>query len=142
MLLLSNILCSLYELTLLMSRTINNEIHLKFRCYDSLFNHLKKVKSFIEVNNCFYKKKIIEISKTSFEKLTKYYSKTKDKENLIYNLVNVLNFTQKLILYTAWNAEVDEDANNAIYEKKYKAKFMKYYRKNYEHNDNSVLVKQ
>ena len=58
-------------------------------------------------------------------KLAKYYSKTKELNNILYNFVNILNSTQKLSLYKMWNKK---NNNNTInYETKYKIEFKIYF---------------
>jgi len=77
------------------SRTINVNIHLKFRLFDALFNYLDVVKRIIRNNAYFSKTLVIKACELTFTKLAKYYSKTKNKNELIYNLAMILDFTQK-----------------------------------------------
>ncbi len=43
---------SFYELTLIMFKIINVKIHLEFRMFNALFNHLNVIKMFIRNNTC------------------------------------------------------------------------------------------
>ena len=90
---------SLYELILLISRTINANVHLKFRLYDKFFEHFNKIETTIQRNNCFFKIIIVKACEAIIEKFVKYYFKTKNKNDTIYNIANILNFTCKLKFY-------------------------------------------
>ncbi len=92
-------LCSFYKLILIVFRTTNVDMHLKFRLFNALFNYLNVVKRIIHNNACFLKTFIIKVCELVFTKLAKYYSKIKNKDELIYNFVIILDFTQKLNLY-------------------------------------------
>ncbi len=98
-LLISNILNSFYECILIMSRTINTDIQLRFRIFNALFNHLKDVKKFIRRNTSSLSAIIIKTYEKALIKLTKYYFKIEDSDETIYNITNILNFTIKLSLY-------------------------------------------
>ena len=51
----------------------------------------------------------------------------------MYNLVNILDLTQKLNLYKAWNENNDQNKKNTInYEMKYKKKFKKFFQYYYD----------
>jgi len=97
--LFDNILNSFYKYTLIVSRTTNIDIYLKFRVFDTIFNYLNYLKKIITNYNCSLKKIIIKECKKASTKLVKYYSKTKKLDKILYNLVNILSFTQKLSLY-------------------------------------------
>ena len=92
-------LCSFYKLILIVFRTTNVNMHLKFRLFNVLFNYFNVVKKIIRDNACFSKTLIIKACELTFTKLAKYYSKIKNKDELIYNLVMILDLTQKLNLY-------------------------------------------
>jgi len=97
--LLNNILNSLYKCTLIVSRITNISIYLKFRVFNTIFNYLNYLKKTIIDYNCSLRKIIIKVYKKALTKLVKYYSKTKELNKMLYNLVNILNSTQKLSLY-------------------------------------------
>jgi len=78
-------LCSFYKLVLIVFRTINVNMHLKFRLFNAFFNYFNVVKRIIRDNVCFLKTLIIKVCELIFTKLAKYYSKTKSKDELIYN---------------------------------------------------------
>jgi len=92
-------LCSFYKLIVIVSRTINVDMHLKFRLFNAFFNYFNAIKRIIRNNACFSKTLVIKACELIFTKLAKYYSKTKNKDELIYNFAIILDFTQKLNLY-------------------------------------------
>jgi hypothetical protein len=73
-------LCSFYKLILIVSRTINVNIHLNFRLFNALFNYFNVVKRIIRNNAYFLKTLIIKACELTFTKLAKYYFKTKSKD--------------------------------------------------------------
>jgi len=90
---------SFYKYTLIVSRTTNIDIYLKFRVFDAIFNYLNYLKKIIIDYNCSSKEIIIKVCKKVLTKFVKYYSKIEELNKILYNLVNILNFTQKLSLY-------------------------------------------
>ncbi len=82
-----------------MSRITNVNIQLRFRIFNALFNHFKDVKKFIKRNINSLNAIIIKACEKVLIKLTKYYFKTEDSGEIIYNIVNILNSTMKLSLY-------------------------------------------
>ena len=86
-------LCSFYKLILIVSRTININIHLKFWLFNAFFNYFNIVKKIIRNNACSSKTLVIKACELIFTKLAKYYSKIKSKDKLIYDLVIILDFT-------------------------------------------------
>ncbi len=82
-----------YKLILIVSRTTNINMHLKFRLFDAFFNHFNIVKRIIRDNAYYLKILIIKACKLIFTKLAKYYSRIKNKDKLIYNLVIILDLT-------------------------------------------------
>ena len=92
-------LCFFYKLILIVFKSINVNMHLKFRLFNALFNYFNVVERIIHNNACFLKTLVIKACELIFTKLAKYYFKTKDKDELIYNLAIILDFIQKLNLY-------------------------------------------
>ncbi len=88
-----------YKLILTVSRTINVNMHLKFRLFNAFFNYFDAIKRIIRNNAYFSKTLVIKAYELIFTKLAKYYFKIKNKNKLIYNLVMILDFTQRLNLY-------------------------------------------
>jgi hypothetical protein len=84
-------LCSFYKLILIVSRTTNANIYLKFWLFNTLFNYFNIVERIIRDNACSSKTLIIKVCKLTFTKLAKYYSKTKSKDKLIYNFAIILD---------------------------------------------------
>ena len=76
-----------------MFKTTNVNIHLKFRLFNALFNYFNVVKKIICDNIYFLKTLIIKVCELIFTKFAKYYSKIKNKDELIYNFVIILNLT-------------------------------------------------
>ena len=101
---IDNILNFIYEFILIVSRTINIEIHLKFRLYDVFLNHLNIIEKKI-VNRLLddMKKLIVKVCETINQNFSKYYFKIENKNDLIYNLVNILNSIIKTNIYEIWN---------------------------------------
>ncbi len=95
----NNILNFFYECTFIVSRTINIDIYLKFRVFNAIFNYLKYLKKIIRINVYFSKDIVLKICNTASTKLAKYYSKIKELDDILYNFVNILDFTQKISLY-------------------------------------------
>ncbi len=98
-LLVNNILNPFYGCILIVLRITNTGIQLKFRIFNALFNHLKDVKKFIRRSTSSLNAIIIKAYEKALTKLTKYYFKTEDSDETIYNITNILNFTMKLSLY-------------------------------------------
>ena len=136
-LLVDNLLYSFYDLTVIVSRIINTDIHMRYQIYDALFNHINKIKSTVRDNECSSKQLVLKACALVLKKLSKYYSKMKDKDELIYNLVMIMNSTQKLNLNWEWN-ENDDDEHD--YFNKYKKKFQDYFHHNYEERTMSSTV--
>ncbi len=95
-LLVDNMLNSFYELTLIVSKIININIHLKFQMFDALFNHLNVIKTIVRDNACTSQALVLRACELTSNKLAKYYFKTKSKNELIYNLAMIDN---KIYLY-------------------------------------------
>ncbi len=72
---------------------INTSIYLKFRIFDAIFNYFEHLKKIIKFNVCFLTKIVTRVCNKISKKLAKYYSKTKELDNTLYNFVNVLNST-------------------------------------------------
>jgi len=118
-----------YKCTFIISRTINTNIYLKFRIFDAIFNYFEYLEKIIKVNIYFLTNIVLKTCNKASTKLAKYYSKTKKLDNTLYNLVNILNFTQKISLYKLWNKS--ENDNTINYKNKYKIEFKNYYRRYY-----------
>jgi len=86
-------LYSFYKLILIVSRTININIYLEFRLFNTLFNYFNIVKRIIRDNAYFLQTLVIKVCELTFTKLAKYYFKIKSKDKLIYNLAIILNLT-------------------------------------------------
>jgi len=98
-LLINNILNFFYKYTLIILQTININIYLEFRIFDTIFNYLKYLKKIIIINIYFSTNIVIKICNKVLTKLAKYYLRTKKLNNILYNFVNILDFTQKVNLY-------------------------------------------
>ncbi len=82
-----------YKYTLIVSRTINVNIYLKFRVFDAIFNYFNYLKKTITNYSYSLREIILKVCKKASTKLAKYYSKTKELNRMLYNLVNILNST-------------------------------------------------
>ena len=94
--LINNILNFFYKYTLIILQTININIYLEFRIFDTIFNYLKYLKKIIIINIYFSTNIVIKICNKVLTKLAKYYLRTKKLNNILYNFVNILDFTQKV----------------------------------------------
>ncbi len=137
-LLIDNMLNSFYELTLIVSRIINVDIHLKFQMFDALFNHLNVIKTIVRDNACTSQALVLRACKLAFNKLAKYYFKTKNKDELIYNLTMILDSIQKLNLYQDWDANEND---SHFYYNKYRKEFKNYFHRHYEEKTTTAEVK-
>ncbi len=135
-LLVDNLLNFFYECTLVVSWTTNADIHLKFRIFNALFNHLEQIEKNIRRSICSSSAVIVKTCKKVSIKLAKYYVKIEDSDETIYNLANILNSTMKLDLYKTWNdkdnEDTDHDEESVHYEIKYKTEFKEYFHRYYE----------
>jgi hypothetical protein len=135
-LLVGNLLNPFYECTLVVSRTTNSGIHLGFRIFDALFNHLEQIEKDIRRSTCPSSAVIVKACEKASNKLAKYYVKTEGSGGTIYNLANILNPTMKLGLYKTWddkdNQDREHDEEPVHYETKYKTEFKEYFRRYYE----------
>ncbi len=84
---------SFYELTLIISRIINVNIHLKFQIFDALFNYLNVIETIVRDNACTSQALVLRACELTSNKLAKYYFKMKNKDKLIYNLAMILDST-------------------------------------------------
>jgi len=98
-LLINNILNSFYKYIFIVLQTINTSIYLEFQVFDTIFNYLKYLKKIIKINVYSSKDIVLKICNKALTKFAKYYSKTKELDNMLYNFVNILNSTQKINLY-------------------------------------------
>jgi len=128
-LLIDNMLNSFYELTLIVFRIINVNIHLEFWMFDALFNHLNVIEMIVRNNTCTSQALVFWACKLASNKLAKYYFKMKSKDELIYNLTMILNSTQKPNLYQDWDVNKN---NSHFYYDKYRKEFKNYFCHHYE----------
>ncbi len=135
-LLVDNLLNFFYECTLVMSWTTNADIHLRFRIFNALFNHLEQIEKNIRKSTCSLSAVIVKTYEKVSIKLAKYYVKIEDSDETIYNLANILNSTMKLNLYKTWddkdNEDTDHDEKSVHYKIKYKTEFKEYFHYYYE----------
>ncbi len=137
-LLINNMLNSFYKLTLIVSRIINVNIHLEFQMFDAFFNHLNVIEMIVRDNACTSQALVLRACELTFNKLAKYYFKTKSKDELIYNLTMILNSTQKLNLYQDWDANKND---SHFYYNKYRKEFKNYFHHHYEEKTTIAEVK-
>jgi len=98
-LLVNNILNSFYKYTFIVLQTININIYLKFRVFNTIFNYFKYLEKILKINIYFSKNIVLKTCNKVSTKFAKYYLKIKKLDNILYNLVNILDFTQKISLY-------------------------------------------
>ena len=97
--LVSNILNFFYKYIFIVLQTINTSIYLEFRVFNAIFNYLKYLKKIIRINIYFSKNIVFKVCNKVSTKLAKYYLKTKELNNTLYNFVNILDFIQKINFY-------------------------------------------
>ncbi len=95
----NNILIFFYKYTFIVLQTINTSIYLEFRVFNAIFNYLKYLKKIIRINIYFSKNIVFKVCNKVSTKLAKYYLKTKELNNTLYNFVNILDFIQKINFY-------------------------------------------
>jgi len=95
----NNILNSFYKYTLIVLQTINTNTYLEFRVFNTICNYLKYLKKKKRINIYFLRNIVLKVCNKVSTKLAKYYLRTKELDNILYNFVNILNFAQKVSLY-------------------------------------------
>ncbi len=80
-------------------RTINTNIYLEFRVFNIIFNYFKYLEKIIRINIYFLTNIVIKTCNKISTKFVKYYLRTKELDNILYNFVNILDFTQKVSVY-------------------------------------------
>ena len=80
-------------------QTINTNTYLEFRVFNTIFNYFKYLKKIIRINIYFLKNIVFKICNKVSTKFAKYYLKTKKLDSILYNLVNILDSTQKVSFY-------------------------------------------
>ncbi len=91
--LINNILIFFYKYTLIVLQTIKTSIYLEFRVFNTIFNYYKYLKKIIKINIYFFKNIVFKVCNKASTKFAKYYSKIKELDNILYNFVNILDFT-------------------------------------------------
>ncbi len=94
-----------------------------------MFNYLKHLKK-IRINVLFSTNIVIKICNKVLTKFAKYYLRIKELDDMLYNFVNILDFTQKVNLYKLWDKRENDNIIN--YENKYKIEFKNYFRRYYD----------
>jgi len=84
-----------YKYILIILQTINTNIYLEFQVFNTIFNYLNYLKKIIKVNIYFLTNIVIKICNKASTKSIKYYSRTKELDNILYNFVNILDFIKK-----------------------------------------------
>ena len=72
---IEKILNSLYELTLIVSRTANADIYFEFRIYNTIFEYFESIKKIISESIYFYKNIVNTACDKVIAKTKKYYSR-------------------------------------------------------------------
>ncbi len=80
-------------------QTININIYLEFQIFNTIFNYFKYLEKIIRINIYFSKNIVFKICNKTSTKFAKYYSKIEKLDNILYNLINILDSTQKISLY-------------------------------------------
>jgi len=80
-------------------QTININIYLEFRVFKTIFNYLNYLKKIIKINIYFLINIVLKICNKVLTKFVKYYLRTKELNNILYNFVNILDSIQKVSFY-------------------------------------------
>ena len=64
-----------YEVTLIISRTSNSSVHLRFRIFDVMFDHIQEIENIFQENRYFYRDFVFKACEAANIKLDKYYNR-------------------------------------------------------------------
>ena len=73
-------------------QTINTNIYIELRVFNIIFNYFKYLEKIIRVNIYFLTNIVFKTCNKLLTKFAKYYSRTKKLDNILYNLVDILDF--------------------------------------------------
>ena len=96
---MKTLLNKFYKIILIVSRTSNSNVHLEFRIFDVMFDHIQEIENIFQESRYFYQNFVFKVCEAASIKLDKYYNRIWKKREIIYNLANILNSNQKLKLY-------------------------------------------
>ncbi len=83
-----------------MSQTHNSIMHKTFLVYINLFDHLKNQNNIKRLNSILkWTVKLKTAIEKALTKMKKYYVQIENESNLLYNIIIILDSTQKLSLY-------------------------------------------
>ena len=65
-----------YEIILIVFQTSNSNVHLRFRIFDVMFNHLQEIENIFQKSCYRYRNFVLATYETANKKLDKYYNRT------------------------------------------------------------------
>ena len=66
---------SFIKFTLIVFQTSNLSVHLKFRIFDVMFNHIQEIKNIFQENYYFYQDFVFKVYEITNIKFDKYYNR-------------------------------------------------------------------
>ena len=73
---MKTLLDKFYEVILIVSRTSNSSVHLKFRIFDAMFDHLQEIENIFQESRYRYRNFVFATCEVASKKLNKYYNRT------------------------------------------------------------------
>jgi hypothetical protein len=113
------ILQPFFTLTTLVCRTKDSSIHLIFRIYNKLFDHLERSIRQLRRKKVHWKQLILSSLEATKEKLKKYYSETDDIEGNLYTIGTILAPSSKMEFFSTGDWDLDPEIGKD-YRKEYR----------------------
>ena len=64
-----------YEAILIVSRTSNSSVHLRFQIFNAIFDHFQKIENIFQESRYHYRNFVLAAYETANKKLDKYYNR-------------------------------------------------------------------
>lgn len=113
------ILQPFFIFTTLVCRTKDSSIHLVFRIYNKLFDHLERSMSQLRRKKVHWKQLMLSSLEAAQEKLKKYYSETDDIEDNLYAIGTILAPSSKMEFFSTSDWDLDPEIGKD-YRKEYR----------------------
>lgn len=114
---LIDLLRSFFLFTKVLSVTRTSIIHIVFKIYNRLFEHLKKIKLRLLRKRVSWKKSLITALAITKAKLTKYYSQTQNELGFLYEKTVLLHFSMsdEMFQSSEWKMRLNETSWHKVY---------------------------